>query len=191
MRYHRQINLSTLVLFLFFGGISHSLLAASSEAATTSGADDRTIMAAFIQDNQFDVDMATIAIKRSVRKDVKGLAEMIVHDHAQIGLRAKTLQATLGWKQAFQGPAAILLTREKVLAELQASTPHDFDDLYLQHERAFSKSFVYAMKTQWLPTSQHPQFKAFLAGVTKQLDEHMAHMSHIGSTPDPHNPHGH
>ena len=91
MRYHRQINLSTLVLFLVFGGISHSLLAASSEAATTSGADDRTIMAAFIQDNQFDVDMATIAIKRSVRKDVKGLAEMIVHDHAQIGLRAKAL----------------------------------------------------------------------------------------------------
>lgn len=148
MRYHQQINLFIGALLLALGGISHSLLATSYGAATTFQADDRTIMTAFIQDNQFDVDMATIAIKRSVRKDVKDLAEMIVHDHAQIGLRAKALQATLGWKQASQGPAAILLTREQVLAELQASTPHDFDDIYLQHERDFSKGFVHAMKTQ-------------------------------------------
>ena len=191
MRYHCQINLSTLFLFLVLGGISHSLLATSYGAATTFQADDRTIMTAFIQDNQFDVDMATIAIKRSIRKDVKDLAEMIVHDHAQIGQRAKALQATLGWKQTPQGPAAILPVREKVLEELQASAPHDFDDLYLQHERDFSKGFVHTMKTQWFPTAQHPQFKAFLTGVTKQLDEHMAHMSHIGGTLDPHNPHGH
>lgn len=191
MRYHYQINLSTVALLLALGGISHSLLATSYGAATTSVADDRTIMAAFIQDNQFDVDMATIAIKRSVRKDVKDLAEMIVHDHAQIGLSAKALQATLGWKPASLGPEAILPIRQKVLAELQASRPHDFDDLYLQHERDFSKDFVHAMKTQWLPTAQHRQLKAFLKGVTKRLDEHMAHMSHIGGIPDSHNPHGH
>jgi predicted outer membrane protein len=191
MRYHYQINLSTVALLLALGGISHSLLATSYGAAKTSLADDQAIMAAFIQDNQFDVDMATIAIKRSVRKDVKDLAEMIVHDHAQIGHRAKALQATLGWNQASQGPAAILPTREKGLAELQASTPHDFDDLYLQHERDFSNGFVHVMKTQWLPTAQHPQFKAFLTDVTKQLDEHMAHMSHIGGIPDLHKPHGH
>lgn len=191
MRYHYQVSLSTVALLLALGGISHSLLATSYGAATTSLADDRAIMAAFIQDNQFDVDMATIAIKRGIRKDVKELAEMIVHDHAQIGLRAKAIQATLGWKPASLGPEAILPIREKVLAELQASTPHDFDDLYLQHERDFSKGFVHAMETQWLPTAQHPQFKAFLKGVTKQLDEHMAHMSHIGGIPDSHNPHGH
>ena len=191
MRYHYQINLSIVVLLLVLGGISHSLLATSCEAATTSQADDMTNMAVFIQDNQFDVDMATIAIKRSVRKGVKDLAEMIVQDHAQIGRRAKALQATLGWKQASQGSVAILPAREKVLAELQASTPHDFDDLYLQHERDFSKGFVYAMKTQWLPAAQHPQFRAFLRDVVKQLDEHMAHMSHIGSAPDSHDLHQH
>ena len=185
MRYHYQINLPTLALFLVLGGISHFLF------ATTSLADDRTIMAAFIQDNQFDVDMATIAIKKSVRKDIKDLAGMIVHDHEQIGLRAEALQATLGWKQASQGPAAFLSTREKVRVELQASTPDDFDDLYLQRERDFSKGFVHAMKTQWLPTAQHPQLKAFLTDVTKQLDEHMAHLSHIGGISDRHNPHGH
>lgn len=116
---------------------------------------------------------------------------MIVHDHAQIGDRAKALQAVLGWKQTSQRPAVILPARKKVLADLQAFTSHDFDELYLQHERDFSKGFVHAMKTQWLPTAQHPQFKAFLTDVTKQLDEHMAHMSHIGGTPDAHNPHGH
>jgi predicted outer membrane protein len=191
MRYHCQITLFAVALLLALGGISHFLLVTSSGAATTTQADDRTIMAAFIQDNQFDVDMATIAVKRSAGKDVKDLAEMIVHDHTQIGHRAEALQATLGWKQASQGSAAVRPAREKVLAELQVSTPHDFDDLYLQHERDFSKGFVHAMKTQWLPTVQHPQFKAFLTDVTKQLDEHMAHMSHIGGTPDPHNPHGH
>ena len=191
MRYHCQITLFAVALLLALGGISHFLLATSYGAATTTQADDRTIMAAFIQDNQFDVDMATIAVKRSAGKDVKDLAEMIVHDHTQIGYRAEALQATLGWKQASQGSAAVRPAREKVLAELQVSTPHDFDDLYLQHERDFSKGFVHAMKTQWLPTVQHPQFKAFLTDVTKQLDEHMAHMSHIGGTPDPHNPHGH
>lgn len=191
MRYHCQITLFAVALLLALGGISHSLLARSSGAATTTHADDRTIMAAFIQDNQFDVDMATIAVKRSAGQDVKALAEMIVHDHTQIGRRAEALQATLGWKQASQGSAAVRPAREKVLAELQVSTPHDFDALYRQHERDFSKGFVHAMKTQWLPTVQHPQFKAFLTDVTKQLDEHMAHMSHIGGTPDPHNPHGH
>lgn len=191
MRYHCQINLFAVALLLALGGISHSLLPISYGGATTTQADDRTIMAAFIQDNQFDVDMATIAVKRSAGKDVKDLAEMIVHDHTQIGHRAKALQAILGWKQASQGSAAVRPAREKVLVELQVSTPHDFDDLYLQHERDFSKGFVHAMKTQWLPTVQHPQFKAFLTDVTKQLDEHMAHMSHIGGTPNSHNPHGH
>ena len=191
MRYHCQINLFAVALLFGLGGISHSLLATSYGGATTTQADDRTIMAAFIQDNQFDVDMATIAVKRSAGKDVKDLAEMIVHDHTQIGHRAEALQATLGWKQASQGSAAVRPAREKVLAELQLSTSHDFDDLYLQHERDFGKGFVRAMKTQWLPTVQHPQFKAFLTDVSKQLDEHMAHMSHIGGTPDPHNHHGH
>ena len=147
-------------------------------------------MGSFMQDNKFDVDMATIAIQRSLRKDVKDLAEMIVRDHTQIGRRAKALRATLGWKQASQGLAAILPAREKVLEELQASASHDFDDLYLQYERDFSKGFVHTMKTQWFPTAQHPQLKAFLTSVTKQLDEHMAHMSRIGGIPDPHN-HGH
>jgi len=34
---------------------------------------------------------------------------------------------------------------------------------------------------------QHPQFKAFLTDVVKQLDEHMTHMNmnHIEGTPDP------
>lgn len=191
MRYHCQINLLAVALLLALGGISHSLLATSYGATTTTQADDRTIMAAFIQDNQFDVDMATIAVKRSARKDVKDFAEMIVHDHTQIGHRAEALQATLGWKQASQGSAVVRLGHEKVLAELRVSTPHDFDDLYLQQERDFSKGFVHIMKTQWLPTVQHPQFKAFLTDVTKQLDEHMAHMSHIVGTPDHHNPHGH
>lgn len=191
MRYHYQIDLSIVVLLFVLGGISHSLLATSCEAATTSQADDMTNMAVFIQDNQFDVDMATIAIKRSVRKDVNDLAKMIAKDHTQIGNRAKALQTTLGWKQVSQGATAILRAREKVLAELQASNPHDFDDLYLQHERDFSKGFVQAMKTQWLPTAQHPQFKAFLRDVAKQLDEHMAHMSHIGGAPDSHDLHQH
>ena len=191
MRYHCQINLFAVALLLALGGISHSLLATSYGGATTTQADDRTIMAAFIQDNQFDVDMATIAVKRSAGKDVKDLAEMIVHDHTQIGHRAEALQAALGWKQSSQESAAVRPAREKVLAELQVSKPHDFDDLYLQHERDFSKGFVHAMKTQWLPTVQQPQFKAFLTDVTKQLDEHMAHMSYIGGIPDPHNHHGH
>jgi len=184
MRHHYQINLFAVALLFTLGGIGHSLLAKSGEAAATQ-ADDRSIMAAFLQDNQFDVDMATIAIKRSAGKDVKDLAEMIVHDHTQIGHRAEALQATLGWKQALQGSAAVPPARERVLAELQVTAPHDFDDLYLQHERDFSKDFVHEVKTQWLPTVQHPQFKAFLTDVLKQLDEHMAHMSHIDGTPDP------
>ena len=183
MRYHCQMYLFAVALLFTLGGISHSLLARSGEAATQ--ADDRSIMAAFLQDNQFDVDMATIAVKRSAGKDVKDLAEMIVHDHTQIGHRGEALQATLGWKQVPQGSAAVPPAREKVLAELEGSTPHDFDDLYLQHERDFSKGFVHVLKTQWLPTAQHPQFKAFLTEVIKQLDEHMAHMSHIDGTPDP------
>ncbi|HKP00180.1 MAG TPA: DUF4142 domain-containing protein [Nitrospiraceae bacterium] len=183
MRYHCQINLFAVALLLTLGGISHSLLVKSGEAASTQ-ADDRSIMAAFLQDNQFDVDMAKIAVKRSTGKDIKDLAEMIVYDHTQIGHRAEALQATLGWKQASQGSAAVPPARERVLAELQVTAPHDFDDLYLQHEGEFSKGFVHLVKTQWLPTVQHPQFKAFLTDVIKQLNEHMAHLSHIDGTPD-------
>lgn len=191
MRYRYQVNIYIVALLLALGGISHTLLAASCEASATLQSDDRANMVVFIQDNQFDVDMATMAIRRSARKDVKELAEMIVQDHVQIGHRAKALQSTLGWKQASQGSVAILPARERVLAELQACTPQDFDDLYLKHERDFSQGFVHAMKTQWIPAARHPQFKAFLRDVAKQLDEHMAHMSHTGGTQAPHNPHGH
>jgi predicted outer membrane protein len=184
MRYRYQTYLFTGALLIILGGISHSLLAKSGEAATTQ-ADDRSILTAFLQDNQFDVEMATLAVKRSASKQVKDLAEMIVHDHTQIGQRAEALQTALGWKQALQGSAAVPPARERVLAALQVTAPHDFDDRYLQHEREFSKGFVHMVKTQWLPTAQHPQLKVFLTDVLKQLDEHMAHMSHIDGAPDP------
>jgi len=185
MRYHYQINLFAVALLFTLGGIIHPLLAKSGEATTQ--ANDRSIMAAFLQDNQFDVDMATIAVKMSAGKDVKDLAEIIVHDHTQIGHRAEALQATLGWKQPSQGSAAIPPARERVLVELQVTAPRDCDDLYLQHERDFSRDFVHLVKIQWLPAVQHPQFKAFLTDVVKQLDAHMTHMNmnHIEGTPDP------
>lgn len=191
MCHSRHLHASVAMLFVVLGGLSHILSSAGDGLAMSSQPNERASLSAFIQYNQFDVDMARIAIRKSVRKDVKGLAEMIVHDHTKLGRKATALQTTLGWTQTSQERMAILLARQHVLADLRSSTPSDFDELYLHYERDFSKDFVQAMKTQWLPSAQHPQFKAFLREVAKQLDEHMAHMSHVGGVQDPHSPHQH
>ncbi|MDP3595503.1 MAG: DUF4142 domain-containing protein [Nitrospirota bacterium] len=190
MNHCRLIRLRALVLLLTLGAIGIAP-AGGHGAPSAFEAGDQAIMAAFIQTNQFDVDMATLAIRKAARTDVKELAEMIVHDHADIGHQAEALQTTLGWTQA----AAVSVPRrqadDKALAELQVAMPHGFDDRYLHHEEAFSLEFVQTLKTQWLPAAKQPQLKKFLSDVAKQLDEHMAHMNHVSRASRPHEPLGH
>ena len=67
------ISRSIVALHVTVGAIC-SPYAVSHGAAITPLAGDQTIMATFIQDNQFDIAMSTIAIQKATRKDVKDLA---------------------------------------------------------------------------------------------------------------------
>lgn len=186
---YRWISVPAFVVRLTVGAICMASSVSYGERPTLV-ADDQAIMAEFRQANQFDIDMATVAIKKGAGERVKDLAEMIVHDHASLGIQAEALQIGLGWTQAAVTSAPRRRADEQVLAELQTAPPRGFDDLYLHHEQLFSEEFVRRMKTQWIPAAKQPQLKSFLADVSKQLDEHMAHVNHVSGAARAHESHG-
>lgn len=187
---NRWISVFTFAMCLTVGAICTASSVSSGESSTMV-INDQAIMAEFIQANQFDIELATVAIKKGAGKGVKELAEMILHDHASFGRQAEALQATLGWTQGAVVSAPRPWADEQALENLRVATSQDFDGLYLHHEQLFSEDFVRRMKAQWLPAAKHPQLKSFLVDVSKQLDEHMAHVNHVGGSPGTHGPHGH
>lgn len=187
---NRWISVSAFAMCLTVGVICMASSASYGKPSTIV-ANDQGIMAEFIQANQFDIDMATVAIKKGAGKGVKELAEMILHDHVSFGRQAEALQAVLGWTQEAVTSAPQRRAEEQALAELQIAPSRGFDDLYLHHEQLFSEGFVHRMRTQWLPSAKHPQLKSFLTDVSKQLDEHMAHVNHVRGTSHTHEPRGH
>jgi putative membrane protein len=144
--------------------------------------DDQAILSALVEANRFDIEMAAIAEKKALHKDVKALAEMILQDHAAIDLQAQALRSTLGWKEVSPGAAKVKFDRQKLLAGLKTAPFTQFDDVYLDGEDVFSRRFVLTLKTKWIPGAKQPQFKQWLMKLQGRLDAHLDHIKRLHSS---------
>jgi putative membrane protein len=159
---------------------SKSSLAALSLAVACTGQvdaaqlNDGQILGIYIQVNGFDIETALLGSAQGASDDIRNLAKHVASDHS--GVRQAAYDLAEKCKVAPTLPAernAAAVDHIKALAKLQALKGADFDKAYVQHEVAFHRAAIEAVKTALLPSAQCAGLKAHFAQVLPAFEHHL------------------
>jgi len=152
-----------------------SLIAlAGSGQASAGQLDDGQILGIYIQVNSFDIETALLGSAQGGSDDVRSLAKHVASDHSGVrqavyGLAEKChVTPTLPPERN-----AAALDHAKTLARLQSLKGTDFDQAYVQHEVAFHRAAIAAVKTALLPSAQCADLKAHFTQVLPAFEHHL------------------
>jgi putative membrane protein len=152
-----------------------SLIAlAGSGQARAGQLDDGQILGIYIQVNSFDIETALLGSAQGGSDEVRSLARHVVSDHSGVrqavyGLAEKChVTPTLPPERNAAG-----LDHAKALARLQGLKGADFDRAYVQHEVAFHRAAIAAVKTALLPSAQCADLKAHFSQVLPAFEHHL------------------
>lgn len=162
------------ILLAIIGGL---ILAAALElSARTAGAptlDDATIVAIFDAANTADIETGQLAAERGHSKEVRAFGEMLARDHKQVRQIGRDLAAKLGVTPTPPKDDAGAKAHAQAMASLRAKSGADFDRAFLQHEAAFHKGVIDAVKTTLLPAIQNEELRALVVKVAPAFEAHM------------------
>lgn len=162
-------------------GTTAALLAATADAGTLS---DAQIAGIYIQVNGFDIDTALLGRSQASSEVVRKLAEHVAADH--IGVR----QAIYGIAEKC-GALPVLpseriaaaVEHDKTLARLLALNGAEFDKAYVEHEVAFHRAAIEAVKTVLLPSATCPELQAHLKSVLPAFEHHLLQTEALAAAP--------
>ena len=135
--------------------------------------DDPTIVAIFDAANTADIETGTLAAKRAQSKDVREYGAMIAHDHEAVRQMGRDLAKKLGVTPTPPAGDASAKTQAETMAGLQAKHGADFDRALVEHEVAFHKSVIDAIRTTLLPAIQNKELKALVEKVVPAFQAHL------------------
>src|SRR5262249_12407987 len=128
---------------------------ACGDQAAAAQLNDGQILGIYIQVNGFDIETALLGRAQGASDDVRNLANDVAPDpggvrEAAYGL-AEKCKVTPTWPPERNAAA---VDHVKALAKLQGLTGADFDKAYVQHEVAFHRAAIEAVKTALLPSAE-------------------------------------
>jgi putative membrane protein len=162
--------------------IARVLLSTCCAAAfTPAGAEppksltDSQILGVYIQVNGFDIETALLGRAQAKSESVRKLAGHVASDH--VGVRQQA------YKLAEQCKVPIVLPAERDLAAVEhgeamtrllSLSGDTFDKAYIQHEVAFPRSAIDAVREALLPAAACPALKAHLTSVLPAFEHHLS-----------------
>ena len=149
-----------------------ALLLAPAPAAAQA-LDDATIVAIFDAANTADIETGSLAAKRAQSKDVRDFGAMMAHDHAAVRQMGRDLAKKLGVTPTPPAGDTSAKTQAATMASLQAKHGAEFDLAVMQHEVAFHKSVIDAIRTTLLPAVHNPELKALVEKVAPAFQAHL------------------
>jgi len=164
-----------------------STLFTSGGSASAKSLSDGQILGIFIQVNGFDIETALLGRAQGKSESVRRLATHVATDH--LGVRQ------LAYALAEQCKVPISLPSERVLAavehgktmtQLLALGGESFDKAFAQHELAFHRSAIEAVRTTLLPAATCPALKAHLNNVLPAFEHHLAQTEAVERELDAH-----
>jgi putative membrane protein len=154
-----------------------ALATASPAAAQTKTAaprlDDPTIVAIFDAANTADIETGEIAAKQGYSKEVREFGAMLARDHATVRQIGRDLAKKLNVTPTPPANDASAKAHAEVMATLRAKHGPEFDRAFLQHEVAFHKSVLDAVRSTLLPAIQNGELKALAVKVAPAFEAHM------------------
>ena len=145
--------------------------AAAAPAAATL--DDATIVAIFDAANTADIETGQLAARRGASKEVRDFGEMLVNAHRQVRQQGRDLAAKLGVTPTPPADDASAKAHAAAMTRLRTLEGAAFDRAFLQHEVAFHKAVLDAMRTTLLPAIRNGELRELVVKVAPAFDAHM------------------
>src|SRR5688500_5132660 len=139
----------------------------------TQELDDATIVAIFDAANTADIETGELAMRRGQSKEVRDFGAMLARDHKVVRQQGRDLAARLGVTPTPPKDDAGAKAHAAAMAKLHAVPAADFDHAFLQHEVAFHKSVIDAMKTTLLPALKNAEVKDLVTKIAPAFQAHM------------------
>lgn len=137
---------------------------------------DGEILAIYNQVNGFDIETGQLGSQRARHPALRALAAQVARDHSQVRDKANEVAKRNGIEARL--PAAReQATREHnaTLRRLRQLSGAAFDRAYLQHEIAFHRAAIAAVKQQLLPAVSNPELANFMHSVLPGFEAHLQH----------------
>ncbi len=148
-------------------------LSARSRPSDGAALDDATIVAIFDAANTADIETGLLAAERGHSREVRAFGEMLARDHEQVRQIGRDLAAKLGVTPTPPKDDAAAKAHAQAMASLRAKSGADFDRAFLQHEAAFHKSVIDAVKSTLLPAIRNEELRALVVKVAPAFEAHM------------------
>ena len=148
-------------------------LSARSSPTNEAALDDPTIVAIFDAANTADIETGLLAAERGHSKEVRAFGEMLARDHKQVRQTGRDLATKLGVTPTPPQDDAAAKAHAQAIKTLRSKSGAEFDRAFLQHEVAFHKSVIDAVKSTLLPAIHNEELRALVVKVAPAFEAHM------------------
>jgi putative membrane protein len=139
----------------------------------TATLDDPTIVAIFDAANTADIETGQLAAERGHSKEARDFGAMLTRDHNAVRQLGRDLAKRLGVTPTPPADDASAKAHADAMATLRGLRGAEFDHAFLQHEAAFHKSVLDAVRTTLLPAIKNEELKALVVKVAPAFEAHM------------------
>ena len=157
-------------------GLAEAAMAHAAPPAMTNA----EVLAIYIQVNSFDLETALLGRAQANSKAVRDLAAQVAADHMGVRQTAFSLAAACKVSPVLPpGRDAAALDHGRTLTKLAALEGADFDTAYIQHEVAFHRAAIDAVKHTLQPATTCPALQAHFKEILPALEHHLAETENV------------
>ena len=152
-------------------GATAAVLAATARADTLG---DAQVLGIYIQVNGFDIDTALLGRSQGASEAVRRLAEHVAADHLGVRQAIYSIAERCGVSPVLPVESnAAAVEHDKALAKLLSLRGAEFDSAYVEHEVAFHRAAIDAVKNALLPSAKCPDLQAHFKSVLPAFEHHL------------------
>ena len=153
-------------------GLAHVARSANAARAALS---DAEVLGIYIQVNGFDVETALLGRAQASSNDLRTLATHVSTDHMGVRQTAFDLAAKCKVSPSLpQSRGAAEEEHGRAMTKLAALSGPEFDKAYLQHEVAFHRSAIDAVRQTLLPSVTCAAIKTHFNAVLPAFEHHLS-----------------
>lgn len=153
---------------------SSSLTTPVAAVQPAAALDDATIVAIFDAANTWDMETSQVALRKSRNKDVRGFAQMMVHDHRAVRKLGRDLAKKLKVTPTPPGKDfALYQDHVAIMKQLRGLKGKAFDKAYIEHEASYHQAVIDAVTNTLLPATQNTELKNLETTVAPNFVAHL------------------
>jgi len=134
--------------------------------------DDATIVAIFDVANTYDIETASIAVKKATTTDIRDFASMLVRAHTDARAKGRALAARLHVTPTPPAVNPLKASHDSAMTRLRSLNGKAFDRAFLENEVAYHKTVIAAVQNTFLPAIQNAELKSFVTNIAPVFVQH-------------------